>query len=147
MQPLPKLSTGEAYYSRQLAFYTLCVTDKALQKPNFFAWNEAQAGRGAIEVASCITTFLSEFNFDSSTKCIRLFADGCGGQNKNMHVVHALGLWLRRKAPQVSEILLVFPVRGRSFLPADRAFGVVEKFCVRRITFLILRSIRRYMKQ
>ncbi|KAJ4437491.1 hypothetical protein ANN_17635 [Periplaneta americana] len=49
MQPHPKLSISEAYYSRQLAFYALCVTDKALQEPNFFTWNEAQAGRGALK--------------------------------------------------------------------------------------------------
>lgn len=59
---------------------------------------------------------------------IRLFCDGCGGQNKNSHIIHALLFWLVNKSPEnVKEIQLTFPVRGNSFLPADRVFGRIEK--------------------
>ena len=59
---------------------------------------------------------------------IRLFCDGCGGQNKNAHVIHILSYWLQNESPnEVKELILHFPVRGHSYLPADRVFGRVEK--------------------
>lgn len=51
-----------------------------------------------------------------------------GGQNKNCHIIHTLAFWLRNKSPKsIKEIRMFFPVRGHSFLPADRAFGRLEK--------------------
>lgn len=61
-------------------------------------------------------------------RVLRLFCDGCGGQNKNSHIIHILLYWLVKSSPQhVREILITYPVRGHSFLPADRVFGRVEK--------------------
>ena len=90
VQPLPKLTIGEAYCSCQISFYVLCVTDIANQDPTFYTWNETEGGRGATEVASGVTSYLDEVCFDNSVSTIKLFADGCRGQNKNMHVIHAL---------------------------------------------------------
>nr|CAI5869080.1 unnamed protein product [Callosobruchus analis] len=79
------------------------------------------AGRGANEVASALTTFL-RCNVLPDCKVLRLFADGCAGQNKNSYVLYPLA------APSsVQEIRVTFPVRGHSFLPADRIFGRLEK--------------------
>lgn len=57
-----------------------------------------------------------------------LFCDGCSGHNRNAHIVHTLCYWLTNESPEfISEIQVAFPVRGHSFLPADRAFGRAEK--------------------
>ncbi|CAH1102789.1 unnamed protein product [Psylliodes chrysocephalus] len=54
--------------------------------------------------------------------------NGCAGQNKNSYVMYALALWLSKSAPVIlEEIRVTFPVRGHSFLPADRVFGRLEK--------------------
>ena len=128
VQPLPKLSICEAFYARQISFYAFCITDVENKSPNFYCWTENQAGRGAQEVASALTNFLSRENFDDAVTTIRLFSDGCGGQNRNSIVVHALYWWLLQKSPQsVKEICMFFPVRGHSSLPADRMFGIIEK--------------------
>lgn len=128
VQPIPKLSIGEAFYARQISLYCFCVTDVASQNPVFYMWNETQAGRGAQEISSALIDFLKKSNFDETITSIRLFADGCGGQNKNQHVIHALTYWLQKESPQaIKEISLYFPVRGHSYLPADRIFGRVEK--------------------
>lgn len=50
-------------------------------EPTFYLWTENDTGRGAEEVSSVVTDFLSNFKFDRSTTGVRLFADGCGGQN------------------------------------------------------------------
>lgn len=127
VQNLPKLPLGEAYYLRQLAFYNFCVTDYKTLSPSFYTWNETQSGRGANEIASALVHFLKS-NVLPDCRVLRLFADGCAGQNKNSYVMYALALWFSNAAPTaLQEIRVTFPVRGHSFLPADRAFGRLEK--------------------
>lgn len=41
--------------------------------------------------------------------------------------MHALMNWLLTAPDNINEIQLFFPVRGHSFLPADRVFGRMEK--------------------
>nr|CAH7716063.1 unnamed protein product [Callosobruchus chinensis] len=120
VQPPPKLNIGEAFYSRQVSFYCLCLTDVRTEHPPFYVWDETKAGRGAEEISSARTNFLQKSEVDNSITTIRLFADGCAGQNKNQHVVHALAYWLIKEVPpSVTSIVLYFPV-------ADRVFGRVE---------------------
>nr|CAI5832363.1 unnamed protein product [Callosobruchus analis] len=88
-------------------------------KIHMFVWNETQAASGAQK----ITYFLEKAHIDNSIPQIRLFVDGCGRQNKNQHVIHALSYWLQKKSPQN----LYCPIRGHSYLSADRVFGRVEK--------------------
>ena len=79
-------------------------------------------------MASALTNFLCTQNFDETVSTTRLFSDGCGEQNRNSIVVHALYWWLLQKSQQsVKEICMVFPVRGHSYLPADEAFGILER--------------------
>lgn len=63
-----------------------------------------------------------------NTTTLRLVADGCAGQNKNINMITMCGYWLYNHAPpNVKEMQLIFPVTGHSFLPSDRVFGVLEK--------------------
>lgn len=126
---LPKLTLGETFYKRQLSYYTFCVTDYRIKQVHFYSWDETEGNRGAVEISSALIDYLNRqsSNWPADTSKLRLFCDGCAGQNKNQHVMHALSLWLQREAPQnVTKILIYFPVRGHSFLPADRVFGIVE---------------------
>lgn len=128
VQPLPKTPIGEAFYARQISFYALCVVRQDSRNPTFYTWTEDQAGRGACEVGSALLAFLNSLDVPESVKTIRLFCDGCGGQNKNSFIVHTLLFWLAKKSPaHLQQIKLTFPVRGHSFLPCDRVFGRVEK--------------------
>ncbi|XP_030765019.1 uncharacterized protein LOC115889209 [Sitophilus oryzae] len=121
---------------------------KALSKngcrktPKFYVWTENVAGRGSNEVGSALLHFLRHAQFNESVNKIRLFCDGCGGQNKN-----SLHMLMSRHMKQsctgfikphftlrsfeskihIKDIEIVFPVRGHSYLPADRVFGRVEK--------------------
>lgn len=129
VQPLPKVPIQDAFYSQQVSFYCLCITENTdIKNPVFYTWLETEAKRGAAEVCSALRHFLETANFTATTKKLRLFADGCSGQNKNCHVMHMLMLWLNKDAPKmIQSIEVIFPVRGHSYLPADRVFGRAEK--------------------
>lgn len=100
VQCLPKLPIGEAFYLRQLAYYCFCVTDIKSEDPVFYTWSEDAAGRGANEVSSALVDFLNKYQFPENCKIIKLFADGCAGQNKNHIVMNSLALWLYNNAHQ-----------------------------------------------
>lgn len=51
IQPLPKCPIQEAYYARQLNFYSLCIIDLSTQQPQFYTWTEEQAHIGSLEVS------------------------------------------------------------------------------------------------
>lgn len=127
VHPLPKTPIQDAFYLRQISFYNFCCVDINSRNPVFYTWTENQAGRGSTEIGSALVAHLRSLNLNS-VRSLRLFCDGCGGQNKNSHIIHILAFWLRNEAPaSVTEIILHFPVRGHSYLPADRVFGRAEK--------------------
>lgn len=127
VQPLPKSAVGEAFYLRQIGYYTLCIVEHNTKNPIFYTWTEDQAGRGCTEVGSALLDFLNKVDIEEDITELRLFCDGCGGQNKNTHIVHTLLFWLQQTTTKIESITLIFPVRGHSFLPVDRIFGRVEK--------------------
>jgi DNA-binding transcriptional regulator/RsmH inhibitor MraZ len=76
-------------------------------------------------------------------KVIRLIADGCPGQNKNSTLLTAVSSWLLHKAPQeVTELELVFPVTGHSFIPPDRVFGEIEQAIKKREEIILPEEYR-----
>ena len=129
VQPLPKTPIQQAYYSRQIGFYCFCCVPLDCRNPTFYTWSEEQAGRGSNEIGSAILDYLKNLQYEGKQpKKITMFCDGCTGQNKNNHLLHALLYWLTNKSPRhISELEVIFPVRGHSFLPADRIFGRTEK--------------------
>lgn len=128
VHPLPCTNIQDAYYSRQISYHTLGVVDMNAKSPTFYTWTEDQATRGSNEIGSALLCHLDSLDIPSNVDNIRLFCDGCGGQNKNSHILHALMYWLIKKSPNhLTTIQITFPVRGHSYLPADRVFGRVEK--------------------
>lgn len=130
--PLPKVPDQAAYYSRQLYLYnfTICVGDsRSVQNKEsvfMYTWCEHQRLKGSNEIASILFHHLQKSDL-TNTQEIKLFCDGCPGQNKNLTVVGMLSKWLSDTQSGVKKITMVFPVVGHSFLPADRVFGRIEK--------------------
>lgn len=128
VHPLPCTNIQDAYYSRQISYQTFGVVDMNAKSSTFYVWTENQAGRGSIEIGSALLCHLDSLDIPPDVHGLRLFCDGCGGQNKNSHIIHALMYWLIKKSPSnLKTIQIPFPVRGHSYLPADRVFGRVEK--------------------
>lgn len=133
-QVLPKVPDQRAYYSRQLYMYNFTVVEGSSQeklgKENVFSytWCEHEHPKGSNEIASAVFHALNTRAISPSIKTVRLFADGCGGQNKNSIIIGMVSKWLLDHAPaNVYKVELIFPVPGHSFMPSDRVFAFFEK--------------------
>ncbi|XP_072035963.1 uncharacterized protein [Amphiura filiformis] len=136
--PLPRSPIGEAYYARQLWAYFLGIIEhKATgnkdlpgtqhkKDVHFYTWGEQQMGRGANQIASALQDFIESRldEPDHGIKKIILFSDSCVGQNKNYCMLSTINLLSNKHGLPITHI---FPVRGHSYMPPDRAFGRVEK--------------------
>ena len=67
---------------------------------------------------------------------LRLFSDSCFGQNKNIFMMAMLSVIRKITFPGIS-IEYTFPVRGHSFLPADRVFGRIQQSIKKKNTILL----------
>lgn len=74
--PTPVISTGVAYYKRQLWTYCLGIHDLITNKSFMYTWNEGIASRGPQEIGSCIMHYVK-----ANVKCKNLimYSDQCGG--------------------------------------------------------------------
>lgn len=136
-QPLPKLSVGEVFYSRQAWLYNYCVikqnpkTKQTKDDIEFNVWLENQIGRVANEIASALQHYLRNLE----EKCLlenkkdlklELYSDSCSSQNKNFIMLTILANFLA-SSKVLNKLSHIFPIRGHSFMPPDRVFRRVEK--------------------
>lgn len=131
---LPRLPDQAAYFSQQINYNNFTIvfgTSKTQLTPaNVYAylWTEVDTQKNANTIASAVRHALSSHTFDPSVTKINLFADGCGGQNKNTTMMTMLAYWLLKESPEnIKKIELTFPIVGHSFIPPDRVFGLIEK--------------------
>lgn len=134
--PLPRIPDQSAYYSRQFYLYNFTIVqgsskDKLNKNTTFaYTWTENEFGKTANQIASAVYDRLNKTELSAITS-IRLFADGCGGQNKNSIMLSMLSKWLLENV-SVKRIEIIFPVTGHSFMPPDRVFGNIEKVLKKR---------------
>lgn len=135
-QPLPKHNVTDVFYSRQVWVYNLtfviCSEGNEGKDNNFlYTWTETEAARGPNEVCTCLLNFLHtlEDRYKEANPVphtLRLFSDSCSAQNKNQFVMGVL-LHFVNKSTVFKKIEHYFPVRGHSYMPADRTFGRIEQ--------------------
>lgn len=122
--PYSHLPIGEMFYLRQLWLHTFRIYSGKLKKSTMFMWPETQDKRGANEVVSCLSKYIIE-KIDSSVETHYIFSDGAAGQNKNHCMVAFFSTLI--KMGRFMMIVHHFPIRGHSFLPCDRHFGLIER--------------------
>ena len=123
--PLPKLSTGDAFYLRQFWLYNVGIhlTKKGDSKAFFHIWSEDEGLRGCEEVASCLLTCIEAAGLTGGH--ITFWSDSCGGQNKNFFIICFWQYLICKK--QFETIDHKFPEPGHSYMDSDRDFAKVEK--------------------
>ena len=86
---VPRLRVNKAYYKTKLWLYNSCVFDLNHYKANCYLWTEMQAMKGSNEVISCLMKWFEE-NKGEGFRKLRIFADNCYGQNKNIYMILSL---------------------------------------------------------
>ena len=121
---LPKAPSNVFYYTRNLNVYNLGIHDGRRDKGFFYVWVENEAGRGAREIASCLTKFLGTHLQDKAEELI-LWSDSCGGQNRNYIMCLMLHHFLAKQIT-LKRICLRFLQSGHSYNICDTDFASVE---------------------
>lgn len=130
---LPKIPDQAAYYKRQLYLYNFTICEGhsgSIQNRNnsfSYVWTEDEYAKASNQIVSAVHHRLQSSELNGVT-IVKLFSDGCGGQNKNTAMVGMISYWLLTEAPKcVKKVLLYFPIVGHSFIPPDRVFGILER--------------------
>ncbi|KAG5285826.1 hypothetical protein AALO_G00007910 [Alosa alosa] len=151
---LPKTAIGQAYYSRQMYLYLFGVVvhqgENSCQSKDdvhLYVWQENEASKDSNMIASALNDCLKVQlqGKVSRSRGLRLFSDSCFGQNKNMSMVSML-MELRQLFPNLG-IEHTFPVRGHSYLPADRVFGRIEQKIRKMDTILLPQEYHAILQQ
>ena len=123
---IPKTNIGPHYYLSKLNVYNFCISDVTTKIPYFYVWPEYTGQKGAAEIYSCVFKYLNENVLckPNYPKKLRIYADNCGGQNKNNKLVLALLRLVHQGA--FNRIELAFLVPGHSYMPCDREFGAIS---------------------
>lgn len=125
----PNLTHSDVFYKRQYANYNFCVKDFHRDQSEMFVWHESIAGRGSMEIASCVFKFITNHYTPlgpGEFRKLTMWSDRCVGQNNNWTMIALFGLMIKNK--YFSEINQKFLVSGHSFLPCDRDFAIIEKY-------------------
>lgn len=114
---LPKLPDQAAYFSRQINLYNFTAVVRSSKSPlnnmHIYYWNETDNAKASNQIATAVFHLLTNLDIAQNITVIRLFADGCGGQNKNSTVIGMCCKWLMSSVPpQIKEINIIFPMVG-----------------------------------
>lgn len=122
--PLPNIPVQDIFYLRQLWVYVFCVHDVKTNKAVVYTYHEGHAKESPDEVCSLLNDYLTKEVLPGIKK-LGIFSDSCGGQNQNHTICRYLcNLTVREVFEQITHY---FPIRGHSFLPCDRDFGLVKR--------------------
>ncbi len=123
--PTPSVSTGVAYYLRQLNTYNLTIVDAATNVTHCYMWHEGEAARGANQIASALFHHIRNVVPDA-VKELYLFSDCCSGQNRNSIVSAMLQTVLSLK-PSINAINHIFLVPGHTRMECDTKHSLIER--------------------
>lgn len=122
--PLPKTTSTDVFYKRQLWVHNFGITSAKNPRTHCFMYPESVAKKTSNEPISFLKFYIENI-MDPTIRILYVFSDNCVAQNKN----HALlqFYYTLIKSGRFDKIIIRFPEPGHSFMPCDRAFGIIEK--------------------
>ncbi|XP_062542476.1 uncharacterized protein LOC134210447 [Armigeres subalbatus] len=131
--PTPHLTTGRAYYSRQLYTYnlTVFVTHHGNNAAHCYLWDETKGRRGSQEIGSCVYNFILSFLHTSNNpvRRLNLYSDRCSGQNHNFVMCMMLAYVCEKFAALEQHMIIThnFMVSGHSHMEVDSIHSAIER--------------------
>ncbi|PSN45051.1 hypothetical protein C0J52_04002 [Blattella germanica] len=147
---LPDIPVQDFFYYRQLTVNVFCITNLKDNSSKLYIYHEGTCRKRPNEVTSFIHDYLNTELNDRVTTLF-LFSDNCGGQNKNHTIVRYCSALVENA--RFEEVHQYYPVRGHSFLPCDRAFGIIKRalkridriYTVYQLTEIIVHSSNKFI--
>ncbi|XP_054287369.1 uncharacterized protein LOC129003147 [Macrosteles quadrilineatus] len=121
---LPTLPVQDVYYLRQLSVYPFAIHNSNNDSATFYLYHQGVAAKGCNEVCSFIQKYIND-NVPANVDELYLYSDNCTGQNKNHTMIRFLQYLI--DSGRFKKIVYRLPIRGHSYLPCDRVFGVVKR--------------------
>ncbi len=118
--PVPTLTHGSMFYSRQLWVYNFGIHNSTTGSATVCLWNEAIAGNGDLLLPP--QQYLDRL--PPQIKKLTVYSDSCFGQNRNFQMVC---FWNQQLLGRFEQIDHKFLVSGHTYLPNDRDFAHIEK--------------------
>lgn len=103
---LPISKESALFYRRRLSAFNFTIYNIGDKECFCFLWDETISKRGASEISTCVARYLNELD-TRGIKEVRLFADGCSGQNRNTIVVGMM-LYVITNAKNIEKIVLSY---------------------------------------
>lgn len=103
---LPRSNESAIFYRRRLSVFNFTIYNLGNRNCFCYLWNEIISKRGSNEISTCVANYLHQLD-NQGIEEVRLFADGCGGQNKNT-IVLAMLLHTITNAKNIQRISLCF---------------------------------------
>lgn len=121
---LPQIPVQEIFYLRQLTVNVFGIHNLKTGNAVFYVYHEGLGRKGPNEVCSFILDYIEEF-VPENIRVLQLFCDNCPGQNKNHTLIRMCRALV--DSGRFAKVENFFPMRGHSFLPCDRDFGVIKR--------------------
>lgn len=122
---VPRLFAAKSYYKRKLNMYNLTFYELQTNQGHCYTWTEAEANRGANDIATAVILFLEMLDVQGLYEHIILYSDTCGGQNRNRHLITAIVSFLDR-SHHIKKISQKFFESGHSHMECDSMHSCIE---------------------
>lgn len=120
----PHSTASVLYYKRKLNTYNLSLYDLGSRQAVCNVWHEGVAARGSNEIGSCVFDYL-KCSSERGVKCVKLYSDSCGGQNRNKYFLTMI--WYSLNKFEFQEIEHNFFVKGHSKNENDSVHATIER--------------------
>lgn len=121
---LPEVPVQDLFYLTQLTVNIFGIHNCKTGKSFFYIYHEGVASKGPNDVCSFLWDYIQR-EISENIQELRLFSDNCPGQNKNHTMVRMCAALV--ESNRFKKVEQFFPIRGHSFLPNDRDFGVIKR--------------------
>lgn len=119
----PYLKASSLYYKMKLCVHNFTIFHKRSKDVSCYLWHEGEGGITSNEITSIITNFIEGLNLEGIEEII-FWSDGCGYQNRNVHLTNALLLLSQKLNITITQKYLE---KGHTQMECDSIHAHIER--------------------